>query len=100
MTQIMTKLTVKHPGEVFRARFLERHNISIQAAAEKLHMKREQLSRFVNGRTSVSNNLALKLAKATGVSVRYWLSRQMEFDLQQLERQDVKQIEAEPLLEQ
>jgi len=99
MTPENSNLTVKHPGEVFRERFLQRYNITVQEAADKLHMKRPQLSRFINGGTSVSKLLALKLQVATGVSARYWLSRQMDYDLQQLERLGTQNIQAEPLLQ-
>ncbi|MCH8501597.1 MAG: HigA family addiction module antidote protein [Aliidiomarina sp.] len=98
-TAFRTKLTIDHPGVLFRARFLERYNIKVQTAADKLHMKRPQLSRFINGHTSVSNTLALKLEVATGVSAQYWLSRQAEYDIQQLERSGKIKVEAEPLLE-
>ena len=74
---------IKHPGQVFYDRFLVRYAISVAEAARKLYMKREQLSRFVNGRTGVSVELARKLEVATGVSAEYWLTRQAQFDIQQ-----------------
>lgn len=96
--KLVSALEITHPGEVFRQRFLVRYSISIQAAAEKLHMKREQLSRFINGHTAVSHGLALKLEVATGVSARYWLERQLDHDLQQLKSTPLESVDAEPLI--
>jgi len=87
---------VKHPGVVFKERFLSRHGISNSEAARKLHMSREQVSRFVNGHSALTRELAKKLEVSTGVSMKYWLSRQMAHDLQQAE---TLQVDAEPLLD-
>src|SRR5690554_3169803 len=97
-TAIRTALPISHPGNVFRTRFLKRHSITITDAAKKMHMQRAQLSRFVNGGTPVSLQLALKIEVATGVSAKYWLLRQVDFDLQQLKINGKLQINAEPLL--
>ncbi len=96
---IRTALPISHPGDVFRSRFLTRHSITVTDAAQKLHMQRSQLSRFVNGRTPVSLQLALKLEVATGVSAKYWLMRQIDFDLQQLKIKGTQLIEADLLLD-
>src|SRR5690554_5482171 len=98
-TQIQTKLNITHPGALFRSRFLDRHKISVQTAADKLHVSRSQLSRFINRHTSVSKTLALKLEVATGVPAEFWISRQLEHDIQQIERASNIKVDAEPLLE-
>ena len=95
-----TALEIDHPGQVFKKRILERHGITVTTAAAKLFMKREQLSRFINGRTSVSKELAQKLEIATHISAEYWLSRQLDYDLQRmaLEKQsNPEAIKAESL---
>lgn len=94
-----TALPISHPGQVFKTRFLDRHGISITAAAKKLHMNRTQLSRFINGHDDVTELLARKLAVATGVSERYWLERQLNYDVQQIDKKRSEKIEAEPLLD-
>lgn len=90
-------LPISHPGQLFKRRFLQRHNISVTDAAKKMHMNRSQLSRFLNGHDTVTVTLAQKLEIATGVSAEYWLTRQAQFSLQQAQQQSRK-VEAEPLL--
>lgn len=93
-----SKLPIKHPGELFRSRFLERYNISVQDAATKLHIHRGSLTRFLNGQSTVSIELALKLEVATRVSAKFWLSWQNDYDLQRIEDLRQLKIDAEPLL--
>lgn len=97
--QSCTVLPITHPGEVFKARFLERYEITVTAAAKKLHMNHRQLSRFINGHDDVTPLLASKLAIATGVSERYWLERQADYNVQQIQNMKDHKVEAEPLLE-
>lgn len=87
-------LPVKHPGFVFKERCLDIHNISITVAAQKLHMSRKQISLFVNGKSSISIELAKKLQIATGISAEFWINRQKKYDLHQAHQLEVK---AEPL---
>ncbi|WP_404408415.1 HigA family addiction module antidote protein [Pseudidiomarina marina] len=94
-----TEHAIKHPGQVLNDRFLKRFGISITEAAAKLYMKREQLSRFINGHTGVSVELALKLEVATGVSAEYWLTRQAQYDIQQ-SSQSITKVKAEPFCQE
>lgn len=88
------KLPVKHPGLLFKQRFLTRLDISVQAAADKLHISRKQLSLFINGHSAVSISLAKKLEIGTGVSAEFWLNRQKKYDLYMAQSE---KVEAESL---
>ncbi|MBD3587541.1 MULTISPECIES: HigA family addiction module antitoxin [Salinimonas] len=85
-----------HPGTVFKRRVLDRHEISIKEAAEKLHVTRAHLSRFVNGNVGVKVDFALRLEKASGISAQFWMNLQQAYDLH-MKRDEV--IDCEELYE-
>lgn len=89
-------LPVKHPGQVFKERILEVHNISVTDAAKKLFISRKNLSLFVNGKADVSVRLAKKLEVGTGISAGFWLNLQKSHHLYIYRNEEV---EAEPLFE-
>ena len=70
-----------HPGEVIKDLCLEPLNLSITKAAELLGVSRKTLSELVNGRSSISTEMAVRLSKAFGGSVESWLTQQMHYDL-------------------
>ncbi len=70
-----------HPGEILQDLYLEPLGLSVTKAAEHLHITRPNLSAIVNGRTGISPEMALKLARAFDTSPQYWLNLQNSFDL-------------------
>lgn len=82
----------QHPGQEL-AGILTRMEVSITFAAEKLHISRVTLSRFINGAFNCSTEMALKLEAATGVSAENWLTCQMQFDLYHARQEGVAAIE-------
>lgn len=73
-----------HPGEVLREMWLDPLAMSITEAATRLKVSRKTLSEVVNGRASVSPEMALRLELAFGKSAQSWLGHQAAFDLWQL----------------
>lgn len=65
-----------HPGNVFLEDVMKPLNLSITEAAEMLGVNREVLSKFVSGETSISKEMALRIAKATNTSAESWLNMQ------------------------
>ncbi|EGN76130.1 addiction module antidote protein, HigA family [Idiomarina sp. A28L] len=92
--RLVSKLGMTHPGELFRRRYLERHNISVQDAATKLNIRRESLTRFLNGNAPVSKELASKLETLTHVSANFWISWQNDYDRQQIKQTRQQDVEA------
>jgi antitoxin HigA-1 len=71
-----------HPGEVLQDTVLgEDSGLSITEFAKRLGVSRLALSRLVNGRASVSAELAIRLAAALGGSAESWLRMQVSYDL-------------------
>ena len=73
-TNIVRKPT--HPGNVFLEDVMKPLNLSITEAATMLGVSREALSKFVSGESSISKEMALRIAKATNTSAESWLNMQ------------------------
>ena len=76
-----------HPGEILRALCLEPLALTITAAAEGLGVSRKTLSAILNGRGSVSPEMAIRLSLAFGTSAESWLNHQLHYDLWQVQKQ-------------
>lgn len=80
-----------HAGDVIYWGILEPLGISITKAAEILGVRRATLSAVVNGKASLSPELALRVEKAFGPEVDHLLRIQAAFDAAQI-RKRAKQI--------
>ena len=70
-----------HPGEVFLKDVLDPLGLSITCAAEMLGVTRKTLSEFVNGKSTLSPDMAIRIAKATNTSPESWMAMQMKLTL-------------------
>ena len=87
-----------HPGEVLQDTVLRRNGgMSVTEFAKRLGVSRVALSRVVNGRASVSAELAIRLSAALRGSAETWLRMQLAYDLfhaQKKRRPKIKPIDA------
>jgi addiction module HigA family antidote len=72
-----------HPGIIVREDCLKPLNLSITEGAKRLGVGRQTLSNLVNARSSISIEMAYRLAKAFGSTPETWLTMQMAYDLSQ-----------------
>ena len=81
-----------HPGASIKHDCLEPFGLTVTAAARHLGVTRQALSELINGRTSLSANMALRLSMAFGSTPDTWLRMQMAHDLWVAEQQakDIK----------
>ena len=70
-----------HPGDLIREIYIAPHDISARKVAESLGVSPSTLSRLLNGESSVSPGMALRLSKALGRSPESWLAMQDHYDL-------------------
>lgn len=70
-----------HPGEIIKELCLEPLGLSVTDAAKALGVSRKTLSAIMNGRSGISPEMALRLAKAFDTSPESWLNQQMQYDL-------------------
>lgn len=79
-----------HPGEVLRELCLEPLGISVTDTAEALGVSRKTLSAILNGRSGISPEMAIRLAKAFNTSAESWLNQQVQYDLWKAEQNSQK----------
>ena len=70
-----------HPGEIIKSLCLDPLGISITKAAKGLGVSRKTLSAIVNGRASITPEMAVRLSIAFATSAESWLSQQSQYDL-------------------
>ncbi len=70
-----------HPGEFITEVYLAPHGVSGRELAAKLGVSPSTLNRVLTGRSSVSPEMALRLAKCLGRSPESWLAMQHSCDL-------------------
>jgi len=69
------------PGEILREEFLVPLSMTQKALADHIGCDVKVVNRIVNGRTSVSAEMALKLGAAFRTSPGFWLNAQKAMDL-------------------
>ena len=77
-----------HPGLSVRLDCLEPLGLSVTAGAKALGVTRQALNNLVNGKSGISPEMAIRLAKAFGSSPATWLGMQMDYDLAQALRHE------------
>ncbi len=94
----MTMKNPIHPGAIVREDCLKELGLSVTAAAKRLGVGRPALSSLINEKSSISIEMAYRLAKAFGSTPDHWMRMQLAYDLAQsrgLEKTiKVKRIEA------
>jgi antitoxin HigA-1 len=70
-----------HPGEVLRELYLKPLYITITQAADALGVTRKHVSGIINGRVSVTPEMALRLAAAFRTEPELWVNMQAQYDL-------------------
>ena len=69
-----------HPGQ-YIGELIEDYNMSQKEFAENLGVSPKTISKLVNGKQSISNDVAQKLAKFTNISMKTWLNLQNAYDV-------------------
>ena len=77
----MRMLNPPHPGDFIRTEIIEPVGLTVTAAAEVLGVTRPALSRLLNGRSSLSPEMALRIEKAFGPKMDTLLRMQTSYDI-------------------
>lgn len=85
-----------HPGEFIREICLEPLGLTVTQTAKDLGISRKALSELLNGKSGISPEMALRLAKAFNTTPESWLMQQMHYDLWQA-RQKSKSLRVRKL---
>lgn len=76
----LTPFAATHPGEMIKDELKERQMTQKQLA-ELTGIKPSVLSETINGKRSVSLNVAVALEKAFGIPADIWMNMQTNYDL-------------------
>lgn len=87
-----------HPDEIIKSLCLEPLGVNVTEAAKALGVSRKTLSAIINGRASITPEMAVRLSVAFSTSADSWLNPAVEFDLwhaeQSRKRLKVKRLAA------
>ena len=86
-----------HPGTVFLEDVMKPLNLSVTEAARMLGVSRKALSEFVNGKASLSPEMALRISKATNTSAESWMNMQQKLTLWNAYQNEPKNVIVFPL---
>lgn len=75
-----------HPGEFIREVYLEELQVSSRTVAAKLKVSPSTFTRLLNGKSSVTPEMALRLSKTLGRTPESWLAMQNSYDLWQVRK--------------
>lgn len=76
-----------HPGEILLEEFLTPMGISQNQLARAIGVPPRRINEIVLGKRGISADTALRLAKAFGNSVQFWLGLQDEYELREAKAQ-------------
>ncbi len=83
-----------HPGRIVKG-CLDDLGLDVTSAAKVLGVTRQTVSRVVNCKTTISDEMAIRLSKAFGSTPEHWLRMQHAYDLAQIKSKSDK-IKVEP----
>ena len=81
---IEVKITPSHPGDFVRTEIVEDLGLTVTKTAQILGVRRATLSDLLNGKTSLSPEMALRIEKAFGVGMEMLLRMQAWYDASQI----------------
>ena len=84
------KMTPPHPGQFVRDEVLAPLGLTITKAAQLLDVRRATLNDLVNGKSSLSAEMALRLEKAFGLDMEQMLRMQVWYDTSQMREKSEK----------
>jgi antitoxin HigA-1 len=70
-----------HPGDFIRTEIIQPAGLSVTAAAAALKVSRPALSSLLNGKASLSGDMALRIEKAFGVTMDTLVRMQSAYDI-------------------
>ena len=86
-----------HPGEVLLEDIIKPLGITITEAAKDLGVNRKTLSDLVNGKCSLTPEMAVRISQATNTSPESWMNMQIKLDLWKALKNKPRNITGFPL---
>ena len=93
----MTLKNPTHPGRIVREDCLPELNLTVGQAAEALGVARQTLDRIINGRGSVTPDMAIRFEKVFGSTADMWLRMQTTFDMAEARGREAEIVATMPV---
>ena len=77
-----------HPGALIRNIILPETGLTISELAQRCGVARNTMSKIVNERGDVSEDIAIRLSRVLGSTPRFWLAMQSKLKLWKLEQKN------------
>jgi addiction module HigA family antidote len=84
-----------HPGEMLREEWLEPLDMNANQLAKALGVARQSVYEIIKENRGLSAEMALRLARWSGMSPHFWLGLQERYDLETVEWKEGEKIEHE-----
>ena len=85
-----------HPGLIVKESLIDGTGLTVTQAALRLGVARMTLSRLLNGNSSISAEMAVRLSKFFGTSIEFWVNLQSQYDVWKIKKVSDK-IHVDPL---
>ena len=89
----MKSLKNIHPGEILLEEFLVPFDISAYRLAKDTFLPQTRISEIIKGRRRITADTALRLSRYFGNSAKFWLGLQDDFDLEEENEIQRKELE-------
>ena len=86
-----------HPGTVLLEDVMKPLNLSVTETAKLLGVSRKALSEFINEKSSLSPEMAIRIGKATNTSPESWMNMQQKLTLWNAYQNEPKNVTLFPL---
>lgn len=77
-----------HPGVIIKEDVLKPLSLTVTDAAKGLGVTRKALSELINEKSSLSPDMAVRIARATKTSPESWMNMQQKLDLWESEHKE------------
>ncbi len=84
-----------HPGDILKQEFLEPLGISAYRLSKETFIPQTRVGEILKGNRRITADTALRLAKYFGMSAKFWLGLQDDFDLE--EEKNLKKVELDSI---
>ena len=91
---MITTEYISTPGEILKEEFLEPLGISQYRLAKAIGKPESAISAIVNGRRSISVEMAWLLAQALGTTPEFWLNLESTYRLKTFDASAIPKVEA------
>lgn len=69
-----------HPGDILKSEFLEPNGITPTVLAQKTGIPVQRINMLINGKHTMTAEIAVQLSKAFGTTAEFWMNLQVMYN--------------------